>query len=80
MIGIYITPLKRTFALAACPTFDLGAARRTLVAVRLAVRAAHWVILHCANARTYIISHVCAQRNIQRKFGVDAMRNHNANV
>ena len=45
--------VKRTFALAVRPTFNLSAARSTLVAVRFAVRAAHRFILLRANTRTY---------------------------
>ena len=51
--------IKRTFgALAVRPTFNLSAARGTLVAVRFAVRAAHRFIVLRTNARTYAINKI----------------------
>ena len=50
--------IKRTFALAVRPIFNFSAARDTLVAVRFAVRAAHWFIVHRTNARTYATNQI----------------------
>ena len=50
--------IKRTFALAVRPTFDLSAARGTLVAVRFAVRAAHRFMVLRTNTRTYTINQI----------------------
>ena len=51
--------IKRTFgALAVRPTFDLSAARDTLVAVRFAVRAAHRFIVLRTNTRTYATNQI----------------------
>ena len=67
--------LKRTFcALAALPTFDLSAARETLVVVRFAVRAAHRFTVLRTTTGTYAIhqSHgfnaVFVARRVTRSF------------
>ena len=48
--------VKHTFALAGRPTFNLSAARSTLVAVRFAVRAAHRLIELRTTTRSYAIN------------------------
>ena len=50
--------IKRTFALAIGQTFNLSAARETLVVVRFAVRAAHRFVVFRTNTRTYAINQI----------------------
>ena len=61
--------IKRTFALAVRPTFNLGTARSTLVAVRFAVRSAYWFIQLWANTRTYAIERIqgCNAARVSRR-------------
>ena len=61
---------QHTFALAACPCFDLSATRDTLVAVSFAVRAAYWFVFLCAKTRACVIGRhmrMTMQRRIQHE-------------